>query len=496
MIKTIEIRFLAQPRPGDAFSYTININGNKIVYTSGLSNVSKNYRTDGDAHPDGIHIKTALSQTIAHTIGNLQSMNSHSAVNYSTMGNSIFVTVNYEGTLTIENITQVSNRIAVYASGDLAMLNGFNPNKLRMAYNNDILRFRGSGTGTPQYCDVTFGNVALQLYPAPDGSFFLNMRPYASALINTRNFEDTVVTNLNVPVPNSFVYPAEGIYLSLNISFNIAYVDGSSDSQSTSLSWLAGAEQYGDYHIFDVQNILVLSPFIKDTADRYYLKYWQGYPFDIGLYLNPVKKFSVLNESVLLGQQFSISSVTSRLFLSDGRTDETLEELIPMKEGHNLLRVTNESNPALPDKYIHLEKVPYTCGVYLKWLNKYGGYSYWLFEDTYSAERGAKSLGELDRDFNNLEDSFGRTALIGRESQDTLKIVAELLTADESRIVEGILDSPKIYLFTGKPFSQNGYRNWVEVQLKTGNARIKNAKQPLTNFSFDIELPVRYTQTL
>lgn len=135
-------------------------------------------------------------------------------------------------------------------------------------------------------------------------------------------------------------------------------------------------------------------------------------------------------------------------------------------------------------------------GVYLKWLNKYGGYNYWLFENTYSIDRSTKYTGELDRDFANLEQMYGRTSQIGKESQDSMKIIAEMLNDDERRIVEGILDSPKIYLFTGKPFSRNGNRNWIEVSLKTTNARIKNSKQPLTSFSLDIELPQRFTQTL
>jgi hypothetical protein len=184
------------------------------------------------------------------------------------------------------------------------------------------------------------------------------------------------------------------------------------------------------------------------------------------------------------------------MVFSNGDDDETLEDILPLAEGYNTLRVMQLDTEADTDKFISLHKVPYKQGVYLKWLNALGGYSYWLFEDTYSIDRSTKQLGELDRDNDNLEDTFGRSIQIGKESQDSLKIIAELLTEDERRIVEGILDSPKIYLFTGKPFAQNGYRDWIEVSLKTTSARIKNPRQPLTNFTFDIELPMRYTQTL
>lgn len=185
-----------------------------------------------------------------------------------------------------------------------------------------------------------------------------------------------------------------------------------------------------------------------------------------------------------------------RLFFSDGRTDETLEDLLPITEGRNNIRFKTTSLNQHTYKYIHLDKVPYQCGVYLKWLNKYGGYSYWLFEDTFAIDRSTKYTGEVDNDNANPEDAFGRVLQMGKESQDTIKVTAELINPEERTVTEGLLDSPKIYLFTGQPFARNSYRDWVEVTLKTTSARIKNFRQPLTNFSFDLELPQRYTQTL
>ena len=134
--------------------------------------------------------------------------------------------------------------------------------------------------------------------------------------------------------------------------------------------------------------------------------------------------------------------------------------------------------------------------MYFKWLNKYGGYSYWLFENTWSLDRSSKYTGELDRDTANLDEMFARTAQLGKESQDTIKVVAEHLNEEERGIVEGLVDSPKIYLFKGRPFSRSSARDWIEVTLKNTNVRLKNARQPLVNFAFDFELPIRYTQTL
>jgi hypothetical protein len=372
--------------------------------------------------------------------------------------------------------------------------------KLRMAYNNDVLRFYSDNAMAAKFCTITNRNdttaLNIRLYPAPDGTFFFNFKPYVTALINTRNFKDTLQPELNRTNPDTFVYNATpGTLLQLNVNIEITFVNDTTDDVTHTLTWLAGAVQLGSCTPFSTQGTYVLSPFATASANAWHLKYWQGYPYDISVYA-PATLFRVSNETNLLTQQFTVSNPVFRLVFSNGDDDETLEDVLPLSDGHNSLRILATEAPSADDVFITLNKVPYKPGVYLKWLNAMGGYSYWLFEDTYSIDRSTKQLGELDSDNNNPEDSFGRTIQIGKESQDTLKIVAELLTEDERRIVEGILDSPKIYFFTGKPYARNVYHDWIEVVLKTTGARIKNPRQPLTNFTFDIELPVRYSQTL
>jgi hypothetical protein len=367
---------------------------------------------------------------------------------------------------------------------------------LRMAYNNDVVRFYSNSTLPVAYATVSIPGFSATLYPAPNGSFYFNFKPYVSALINTRNFEDTLQTDLQSLTTESFVYNATaGTLLNADAVFTIYFNDETADTTTLPLTWLAGAEQLGNYNPRSKLANHILSPYRKGTANAHYLKYWQGYPFDVSVY-SPHENILVTNQTNLLNAAFVVPGQVFRMVLSNGDDDETLEDVLPLVEGFNTLRVKHLAEDSDSDTFISLEKVPYKNGVYLKWLNTLGGYSYWLFEDTYSIDRSTKSVGEIDRDFSNLNDTFGRTAQVGKESQDTLKIIAELLTEDERAIAEGILDSPKIYLFTGRPFARNGYRDWVEVSLKTTSARIKNPRQPLTNFTFDIELPVRFTQTL
>jgi len=394
----------------------------------------------------------------------------------------------------------------------IQFVNDIDEAKLRMAYNNDVIRFYSDKALPPLYADVTLTESSLilladtdpqvyfsaRLYPNPQGQFYINLQPYVAAALNTRNFHDTLQPNIISGSASSFTYSfADGTFLTGNLSISVAHNGESPDTVTKSLAWIAGSQQIDSYTRLAKTNMLLLSPFKKDSAQEYYLKYWQGYPFDISIFnsvgsLIIFNGLEVFNETNGLARSFSPARNVTRLVFSDGRSDETLETVLPLAEGTNRLRLAYNTKQTRAV----VEKIPYRNGVYLKWLNALGGYSYWLFEDTYAIDRSTKYNGEIGSDNANVENSIGRTLQIGKTSQDSIKIVAELLTEDERRIVDGILDSPKIYLFTGKPFSQNSYRNWAEVTLKTGSARLKNFKQPLTNFSFDIELPVRYTQSL
>lgn len=364
--------------------------------------------------------------------------------------------------------------------------------KLRMAYNNDVIEFYDNQGILQKYCDIVIGSVQVRIYPSPGGVFTFNFKNYVKSLVNTRNFVDDLVTD----IVTTWVYNfSEGTVLSTEVKLTIALIDGTLSTLTQQLHWLAGVEQRGGYDRYSSSGMYILSPFDKLTANTYYIKYWQGYPFDLPIY-NTGGTVYLYNKSNLMEAHFQMLGAVNRLLFSDGRSDVTIEDTWPLDEGFNKIRIQSSEIPSDKDLFMTIEKVAVRCGVYLKWLNQYGCYNYWLFESTYSVERSSKQIGEIANDRKNINQSFAPTLQMGKESQDTIRIIAELLSSQESRIVEGILDSPKVYLFTGEPYSRAGVFDWVEVSLKSSNARIRNPKQQLINFAFDIELPMRDTQTL
>lgn len=494
MTRTIEIKFLAKPLNADTFKISILFSGAQAAFTIFPQYVTPVSDTDT---PEGmIPIGTTIENTVYFTKLHLNSGYMHPAVSYVSQGNSIYVNISDEGNFAIQELAGAAGRITVTdVTAAIVFEGNFNAAALRKAYNNDIFSFRAGDTLEPHYATVTGPGFSIRLFPDPLNTFTVNLKPYITAAINTENFEDTLEPSLSSALPSSFIYPAnKGSYLEADIDFTV-HTAGLSAAARHNLAWFAGVEQPGYTNTYSRQELYVLTPYLTDTANTYALKYWQGYPFDFTVFC-PALTIRLKNMDNLLAHTFDAEEKMSRIVLSDGRTDETLEELLPLATGSNTIRLSPQGQETETDKFLLMDKVPFTGGVYLKWFNALGGYSYWLFENTYATDRSTKQLGEADRDFANVEATQARTAQLGKSSQDTMKILAEMLQPHERDVVAGLLDSPKIYLYTGKPFSRAEPGSWVEVSLKTTGARLKNARQPLTSFAFDIELPERYTQTL
>lgn len=370
--------------------------------------------------------------------------------------------------------------------------------KLLMAYNNNVVRFKSDIVDkTVLNCSINGLGIAAIIYPNPEGVFYFNLKEYITAAINTQHFNDNVVAELDENDTSTYTYDAsEGCHLGGNLIFIINFSDETIDESTKTLNFIAGVEQLESFkknEILNIENFVVLSPVENRTNNIVYLKYWPGYPFEFSFFSrNSDQEFTLLNSSNLTQEDFTRKGAVTSMVLSDGRTSTTIENVLPLVTGLNILRFIQDS--VLQDQIIKIEKVESDCGVYVKWLNKYGRFNYWLFSKNYFRKRSSKNLGIINNDFENLENTISINYLLGRESADVLRCAAEKLYEDEKLILEGILDSPKILLYTGERFSRAESNDWIEVTMKNGTFDLKSPKVRRYSFVIDFELPDRYTQ--
>jgi hypothetical protein len=370
-------------------------------------------------------------------------------------------------------------------------------NKLLMAFNNNIVKFGSDSTTLfVMYAEIKYASVVITLFPNPQGEFYYNYSDFIKNLMVSNNMSDDLVVDI---ANNGYVYSwTNKVFLTTNIEYEIYLSDLTSVTATRNYQWLAGVLQLEEYKrryplFLDTDNCIMLSPFVKQNNNKAYVKYWDGYPFDITIYSNAGDTIDIelTNKSNLLSYTFPASGSVNRLVFGDGQTTETIESVLPLQFGRNEMQI--EAGESI--FYFDLIKEEDTCGTYLKWRNSFGGWNYWLFPKG-MRNRNVKDIGELENDFNNIEDTIAPTVQIGRMSNDSINLTTDILNEYDMVLISDMIESPKLYMFTGSQYSQNTYNDWLEVSLKTTDFRTENAKTDFNRFNFVIELPMRNTVTL
>lgn len=364
--------------------------------------------------------------------------------------------------------------------------------KLLLAHNNNIVEFYSDNVILPTKSTISIGTSVKTLFPAPNGKFYLNFKEWITSLINIDNYKDDVSFDIGT------VYNwTSKVYLNSIVTFNITLVTNDVETITRDVKWLSAYLQPEHYKrkfpiVNNINSPLVLSPYEDKSNQSCYIKYWEGYPIDLTIYTGSTTNIRLTNLSNLLFNDFPTSNIVSRIAIDNGETNLTITDLLPIMTGFNSLKVTsNELN-----YFINLEKSSDNCtGHYIKWVNDLGGWSYWLFPFG-NRNRKTKDLGELNNDFYNLDETISPSLQLGKTSNDTIQITSDIVNNEQSLLLRTVIDSPKIYLFTGQPFAKANFNDWIEVSLNTSDVRIENAKEKLNKFNFTLELPQRNTRKL
>jgi hypothetical protein len=361
---------------------------------------------------------------------------------------------------------------------------------------NRIVEFNTDSGVQPVYCDINIGvDAQVRIYPLPNGSFWVNLKDFISPLL--RNYADDVDPTTIDPLDiDTFVFNWDRIFLHSSIDFTLRLIDNTQETSSFVPFILLGAEQLYNYKKgFTIENLdaAILSPIKRDTANRFYLKYWEGYPFDFCITRNisgiDSSQTITNNTNGITSPAIATPYDVNRLFISDGDSNVTLEDYLPLVQGYNEL-VTDSGN------YIEVTKIDSQCGIYLKWLNQYGEYNYWLFNNQNKVDKRIRNLGEINNDFFNKENTISQSQQLGKQSFDSFTVKADYLKSDDMDLLKGILTSSKVYLFTGTQFTRNSFNDWLEINIVNTNATTKNAREPNNELTVTFEMPNEYNITL
>lgn len=363
--------------------------------------------------------------------------------------------------------------------------------KVNLVYNNNLVRFYSSSSFTPVNSTITIGSNVVTLFPDPNGVFTYNFKDLITTILNVDNFKDDLNPDLDV----SYVYDwTDKISLTDDIVIEVLLSNDSTETNTTNITWLSAFVQLREWkRTYPATELLTTDVSLlqkKNNTDLYdyHLNYWNGYPFDLTLYANE-ETITITNEVDLSNVDLDFDKI-SRLVFSDGRTDVSIEDTINLQEGFNNLDFGGFFNLNLNKSVDHCPN-----GIYLKWINSFGGWNYWLFNRGQENLK-TKELGTLNNDFNNLEDTISPLVSLGKTSESAIKVREQRIKEYDKVMLSDLLDSAKVYLFTGLPFSQNTFNDWIEVNLSAGTFVLENPRSDLYRLDLTIELPTNITRTL
>lgn len=376
-------------------------------------------------------------------------------------------------------------------------------NVLRMAYNNNTVEFYSNSDATPLNAVVRIGsNPPMIIYPDPRGVFYYNFKSWITSILNSDNFKDNLeFTDGPYDYDWTKIYNADQITIEVNLS------DNTVDTETLSLKWLAGYFQ--KLTPFGRKPILGLALLQQTYEEKAYVKAWTGYPIDLTIY-NPMfasedytGEIKIFTKDVGEPAYVPFGYVLGRLLLSTGEVSILNSEYTPFPMYAGLQRKTFDDQVEYGfvldldvidpcEKSDYLEQSPY---VYVKWLNSFGGWNYWLF-DNVDIVRVTKELGEIDNDTKDLAETVSPTIQIGKTSVDRLNVSTDVIDRRDLTLLNDLLESEKVFIYTAPRFSAYSPNSWLQVSLNTSSVNIQKAKRKQNRFDLIIETPQRENRTI
>lgn len=359
------------------------------------------------------------------------------------------------------------------------------PGAFYPAYNDSYLTFTTTFTEDDRaVVKITGTPYQFTIYPDTTGEYLFNLKNLITTLINTNKFRD----NLSVGGAG-WLFADSNPYKSIDVEI-IAYGDDASESVINTYTFTKGVKQYGDSQFTNPYQLLLPS----EDGINYYLRYFEGYPFDFTF-----RELKV-NDSVVFYNKRTEQGTTAfvagnnspyRVVIDKCNTNWHSAGVLTLPE--MLSRIDIKVGGVVKTS-VDITKEAARPGTYLKWFNSDGSYSYWLFNNWYKEEHNGKEIDRLStNNFTNVfSNTQGYTSISGKEGESTLKLKTSV-NEEEMKHLISLITSPMVQMWSEKEPFTNG--KWIDVKVQSNNLTY-NSKKYRNQVTIDIELPEVNTQLL
>ena len=364
---------------------------------------------------------------------------------------------------------------------------------IQNAFNNVIVEFNSNAPVTYSKCEieVTYLSDVYDFVITPiDRNFYFNLKQIASKIAKKNNFKDEL-TNISLGL-NTY-----DLFFLLSVKYTIVFDAGGTETSTQNYNFYKSVMQINNPlpSIFNTTNVLD----IVNYAD---LTMFKGFPFDFSIYTQ--SDVTIKNDFLQTEEVLTKVDSSNRLFLSNGldflgsfggrvnsisggfmvnNNCANVSKSDLVKVGANVLKLSEATSETI----LNLD-VKDSCGVYLRYFNNYGNYSYWLFEDVSNTDLKVQTKGTVNVDFEDINETYTTELTTGKLAQKFVNLRSKNLDKNKRKQLESLFTSPRIDLYLGKKGEAvNDYsEKWETVILQDGTFTQGSSKRELSNISVTI----------
>ncbi len=147
-------------------------------------------------------------------------------------------------------------------------------------------------------------------------------------------------------------------------------------------------------------------------------------------------------------------------------------------------------------------KIDHECKdfpIYLTWLNRLGGYSYWLFFKEHTEKTKTKSENKYILNIQDLENAIGTNDITGKSAVHSM-LIGGRIKAEDMDGITGLYESPKVLrLMNPETWETDGeggtpLPKWQRVIVKPGSIVILKTGIDFLEIKMNLDLPFINTQ--
>jgi len=366
---------------------------------------------------------------------------------------------------------------------------------VKNAYNNCVLEFTSDSGDVTKIARAVVKVMRQGLVNSADiftleltpiaGKFYVNLKDVVTTIVNQNRFNDSI----NITTPSVILYTDNDLFHELKIEIVIKRDLGITEQTELYYNFLLSAKQIYRTDFAKSDNLFFLT---KSSDNIPKVTLFDGFPFDLSIYSSARREVTIRN--IRTGTTFDINLVkgVNRLFFSNGQLETCgLNCILPLNDGINELQFEFDEEIVRLD----VTKKEADCGLYVKFFNKDGAWSYWRLKKQHSENTKTKALDLINNDFENIDTATSKDFLTGKEA--TREIIASTgrMTKHELEVVADLFSSPKVYLYNSEHFQHYDLDKWIEINVQAGTSETKNTRNHFHELNVKIDLPQEYTQT-